>query len=232
MRALILLIVFCWSVSLNAQTTHRIFNWTRNGLFANWNTHFSDYNGVNKILSDSGFSTFSNPNWGFGFGFSGRSEKVVVQLDFTYLTQCNVNNNLFCSHIDFASYGLQVGYLVDKKNKLDLYPYLGMNRNRTDILLSDVDLQPMNATQFLNTVSNIARMTRVNFSLNAGVGFDYFIPVSKKNTAELMLGIRTGYYLTLNEGTWYMHVDENPLTNVPKTNAGGAYLKTTLGFSF
>lgn len=211
---------------------HKLFNIKRTGLYGAFGWSFSDYAGINKIFSDSGYRKFNDSQFSKGFGFTARTNKVIANLDYHLLTQCNVGDNMFCSHIDFVSYGLSFGYDVTKKEKLDLYPFLGFNRNRTDILLSYVSWPVMPVNTFLNTVSNVARMTRVNYSLNLGAGFDYFIPLGKEISSEIILGLQAGYYVQLTESTWFIHVDELPLTDPPKTNPGGAYIKAIIGICF
>jgi hypothetical protein len=211
---------------------HKLFNVKRTGLYGAFGWAFSDYAAVNKILSDSGYRKFNTNQFSKGFGFTARTNKVIANLDYHLLTQCNVSDYDFCSHIDFVSYGLSFGYDVTKKEKLDFYPFIGVNRNRTDILLSYVEWPEMPVSTFLNNVSNIARMTRVNYSLNIGAGFDYFIPLGSEISSEIILGLQAGYYAQLTESTWFIHVDELPLTNAPKTNPGGAYIKAVLGICF
>lgn len=211
---------------------HKLFKIKRTGLYGAFGWSFSDYAGINKIFSDSGYMKFNDSQFSKGFGFTARTNKVIANLDYHLLTQCNVGDNMFCSHIDFVSYGLSFGYDVTKKEKLDLYPFLGFNRNRTDILLSYVSWPVMPVNTFLNTVSNVARMTRVNYSLNLGAGFDYFIPLGREVSSEIILGLQAGYYVQLTESIWFIHVDELPLTDAPKTNPGGAYVKAVIGICF
>jgi len=211
---------------------HKLFNVTRSGLYGTFGWTFSDYAGINKILSDSGYQKFHTNQFSKGFGFTARGDRGIFNIDYHMLTQCNVGANDFCSHIDFVSYGLSFGYDLSKKKNMDFYPFIGVNRNRTDILLSYVSWPTMSVNTFLNTVSNIARMTRVNYNLNLGAGFDYFIPLGKEISSEIQVGMHAGYYLQITESTWFIHVDELPLTNAPKTNPGGAYLKAVIGICF
>lgn len=214
------------------QTKQKLFNIQRSGLYATGGMHISDYAGVNKMLSDSGYSTFNTTKFTMGFGFTARSNRVIVNLDYFLFTQCNVTPDFQCSHIDFTSYGAAIGFDVTKSEKMDFYPFVGINRNRTDILLSYVNFPEMPFETFLLNYDNVARVTRVNYSLNLGASFDYFIPISKKYTSEFFFGIFGGYYLQLNQSTWFIHVDELPLTQPPRTNPGGAYLKLKGGICF
>jgi hypothetical protein len=199
--------------------------------YGSWGPHFSDFKGINKILSDSGYQVFDKISFGFGFGYSIRGPKSILNFQFTYFTQCNENEYDYCSHIDFNSYGISYGYDLIPNKMIDLYPSIGINRNRTDILLSYVDIPIIPATTFFYTVSNIARITRVNYSVDLGVGFDYFIAF-KNRRFKILTGFKAGYFVQLTESTWYSHVDENEVSSVPKTNAGGTYVKLILGISF
>lgn len=211
---------------------HKLFNISRTGLYGTFGWTFSDYAGINKILSDSGYMKFHDSQFSKGFGFTTRNDRGILNIQYHMLTQCNVGSNNYCSHIDFASYGISYGYDLTNSKKLDFYPFIGINRNRTDILLSYVSWPTMSVNTFLNSVSNIARMTRVNYNLNLGAGFDYFIPLGREISSEIQLGIQAGYYLQLTESTWFIHVDELPLTGAPKTNPGGAYVKAVVGICF
>ncbi|MFI5203365.1 MAG: hypothetical protein ACHQF2_02625 [Flavobacteriales bacterium] len=220
------------ALAQNDQPKQKLFKIQRAGLYGTAGMHNSDYKGINKILSDSGYSEFYKNKFTLGFGFTVRTHRTIVNLDYLLFSQCNVNADFMCSHIDFSSYGAMIGFDITKKEKLDFYPFLGISRNRTDILLSYVTFPEMPLQTFLLTNSNIARITRVNYSLHLGAGFDYFLPVSKKYSSEFLVGIYAGYYMQINEGTWFIHVDELPLTNAPFTNPGGAYIKAKLGICF
>jgi hypothetical protein len=235
MKKILLLFCVVLCITVDAQETapkKKLFSVQRVGLYGTAGIHHSNYNGINKMLSDSGYSTFYKNKFTLGFGFTARTHRVIVNLDYLLFSQCNVTPGFVCSHIDFASYSAVAGFDITRKNNLDIYPFLGVSRNRTDILLSYVSFPEMPLQTFLFTYSNIARITRVNYSLNIGAGVDYFMPVSKKYSSEVLFGLYAGYYLQINEGTWFIHVDELPLTNAPFTNPGGAYIKAKLGFCF
>lgn len=210
----------------------KLFKITRSGLYGTAGWTFSDYAGINKILSDSGYMKFHDSQFSKGFGFTARTNKVIFNLQYHMLTQCNVSPSYYCSHIDFASYGFSLGYDITKKKQLDLFPFIGINRNRTDILLSYVTFPTMPLNTFLLNNSNIARITRVNYNLHLGAGCDYFISLGDNISSEIMLGLHAGYYLQLTESTWFIHVDELPVTDAPKTNPGGAYIKALIGICF
>lgn len=232
--AFIFLTIFSSNFVFSQEETEkiRLFNVKTTGIYGTTGFHFSDYEGVNKMLSDSGHLIFDKMQTNWGFGFTARTSRSVFNLEFTSFTQCNTGPDYFCSHLDFTSYSLVYGFDIAKTNKFDFYPYIGLSRNRTDILLSYVNIPEITFANHLLTNPNIARLTRVNYSILIGAGFDYFIPFSKKYSSQFILGIYGGYYLQLNESTWYLHVDENPVTMPPKTNAGGAFLKFKIGFCF
>jgi len=230
---IILLLIFCFILnSLTAQEEkHKLFNWTRTGVFGTWGIHFSEYAEVNKMFTDSSYLPFETNEFPFGIGFTGRTDRVIFYGDYYFFVQCNTNDKGWCSHIDYKSYGISFGFDVTKNNKLDLYPTVGVYRSRTDILLSYVDFPVIPFSQHLLTNSNITRLTRWNFNLNLGAGLDYFLPLGK-TSSEIMIGLKAGYFMHLNQSTWYLHVDEEPVSNPPKVNPGGAYVKTVLGICF
>ena len=235
MRTSCLILFILVTQTLVAQDNEKkqIFNWDRTGIFAGYGYHMSDYSEVNKLLSDSGYATFKNNHFALNWGFTGRSEKVIFQLDFYKYTECVEAETDTCSHINFSSFGFSFGYNLLKNKKHQLFPMLGFYRNKTEMLITDYKIPDQSFNGYFSGYRNVSQVIRFNYAVNLALGYDYFIPIGKKYKTECSMGIRAGYYLQTSEGYFYVHDGKDvKLSNAPKINPAGGYVRIVGGLHF
>lgn len=224
--------VFFSFIPGHAQTSSELPNNKRSGLFFTGALHYPNFTEINTMLADSGLATFSKQQYAWGIGFTHQCNAFILQLDGFKYSQCVDGPNESCSHIYFSSFGATIGYNLIHKSKFSVYPSLGLYYSRTEFIEADNDLPAMPFSSYLTSVKNIAQITHYNFNAYLGASFDYFLTTSKKNNAGILLGLRTGYYLPINNSPWFEHEDEVELQHPPKVNAAAFCVKAAVGFFF
>ena len=113
MKKLIILLVFLSGAAV-AQEKQKLFNWTRTGVYGEYGGRLFDLEGLNKILSDSNYATFDNLQDSYGFGFTGRTDKWIFQVNYYRFSQCEETADDLCSHLEYNGFGISFGYNVLK----------------------------------------------------------------------------------------------------------------------
>ncbi len=127
-----------------------------------------------------------------------------------------------------GGYGLlNVGYLIHKKNNLNIYPMLGVGGGA--VTLNIVENSTPSFDEMLQDPKRGTQISSAGFMFSVGIGADYLI-MKKKNDHEeggLALGFRAGYSMAPFVGDWIFR--DEAISGGPELGITGPYVMFMIG---
>ncbi|MBN1542834.1 hypothetical protein JW992_11865 [candidate division KSB1 bacterium] len=127
-----------------------------------------------------------------------------------------------------GGYGLfNLGYLVKKTERLNVYPFLGIGGG--GMTLEIIEQGAPSFEELLENPRRSSVVTRGGVMMDFGLGADYLITLSEKKgeTGGMALGFRAGYNWMPWTGDWIF--SESEIAGGPEIRISGAYIKFMIG---
>ena len=150
-------------------------------------TH-SDFSEFNNSIAQDGFPAIDPISFGFGFGVSNKSEKIIFDLYFGAgnLTSKSKKADTTIRAGLVSLFHIDLGYDVLNSDVVSIYPYAGLSlRISTLEYATPVQVNPgfTNITNMiLNDQSVYADSYRLGYQ--AGIGFDFIVSKDKSRTTH------------------------------------------------
>lgn len=194
-------------------------------------------NNLNETLTSNGYSTVGDKSGFWGMGINGRLRNNIYwnfHFDFYYTDTEDSDNNLSISHtliiagisyklFEKEAFRIMPGFGFGAGNSLvEVTPSLsGFNPLGNDI--DDVLEYPFESTVFDKNYFMFNAQLAIDKSLHLGAD-------KEGNRCLFLLGMRTGFYLTLADSRPDLEGVE--ISNFPENNLDNYYLNFVIGLQF
>ncbi len=156
----------------------------------------ADYDKFNSNITASGFTPLEGSALRFGFGFSGKSNRVIVDI-FSLVAGVAKKSTKGSESIvtNFSSALLiDIGYDVIKNQPINIYPYAGLSVRSSELDYSKPAQINPSFTDITNIIQNRQSVSGYSGKLGyqAGVGFDFVIRNNPQKLGGNMLFFKAG----------------------------------------
>ncbi len=127
-----------------------------------------------------------------------------------------------------GGYGLfNAGYLIHKKNNLNLYPMLGIGGGA--LTLNMIENSTPSFDEMLQDPKRGMQISTAGLMVSAGIGVDYLFMKKKSESEEggMAIGLRIGYTISPFVGNWIFR--ESEIAGGPELGITGPYVHFMIG---
>lgn len=220
---IILAIIFIYNVHIQAQSTT---DDKKIGVYVIGGIVISNYEELNKMIDQFGYSEFNNysPLGGFGVFFT-ISNRLTMITEIHSARQSHINDVDQQSSMALNGIAISLAYKLLFNENLEFYPVLGLGRNSIQISLRDLIALNTSFSELVLSPPQQVGMTNSSYSFRLGEQIIY-TPFS--DVKSFFIGVQAGYDHSFIRNNWTSGKKE--LEYGPNINPAGFYTFLSIGF--
>ncbi|TAG02907.1 MAG: hypothetical protein EAZ44_06635 [Cytophagia bacterium] len=197
----------------------------------------TQFNNFNTILQANNYGTMSNTNLNIGGGIMLRNNEILVQGEFR-MYKNEVKNTTSNAIMNVNLFQLNVGYTLFNREKIKISPLLGAGVANATLNVAPMTNTTSNLGGILTNPTGFGKISATQFSLHAAVQVEIlpvYLNLRGGRKARGLIGIKSGYYLPLQDVTWKIGSTSitgsggTPINENVNMNFGGFYVSLMAG---
>ncbi|MFC1651012.1 hypothetical protein ACFL2X_05525 [Candidatus Latescibacterota bacterium] len=179
---------------------------------------------LNSAYEKNGIPAISDLFFSIGGGSRlTLKDKYVVGFDFTRLMRKRESNSEYFSTLSGSMNSVNLGYIVYKRKKVNVYPIIGIGTQNLDLKIYDDS--NFSFDYVVSDPKMGSELSMWGLLLDIGVQLDLYSLKGKRKTYRM--GIKAGYRMTVTGGYWSMAGQR--VAGGPDAGIEGAYIQINLG---
>ncbi|PKP39681.1 MAG: hypothetical protein CVT98_00840 [Bacteroidetes bacterium HGW-Bacteroidetes-15] len=188
-----------------------------------------EYNNLNTVLQNNGFTTLSDNSFLMGGGYQYLSKLNIINLsDFSVFVQSSSEQNN-TTKIKGFEISQNFGYMFINENKFQLISFGGLAYTWLSAKMFTEIPNNTTVSNFLSGTANQFEMSANYWLANFGGQFTFSPTMDKKTGEKLIIGIKSSYAIPISETNWEM--DNINLKDGPEIDKGRFAVSLILGIT-
>jgi hypothetical protein len=192
-----------------------------------------DLNGLNDLLGQNSFPTFSSNMFSFGISTVEFKRWLPIQLEFFILgqTRSQASNTFTLASSSFRN--SLVGYKFVDKSNFKIFSTLGASIQGTSCTIRHKPDDNTSVSAYLSGKANVHSLGILHVNLDLATNINYYVGFRKSDTIKpLFLGLRAAYGLPVFSSKWRIEGEQTKISKEPRINPLGLALHFTVGYIF